>query len=139
MRQIDALRLGLAALLLLFEACSSCNSNHPAGPGNPSAECECLEYPFPKACESKCGMKEFIVKGVDEQSNTAKVAPLNQPSQEQTIPLSALQTGQIRALQAGSHIQVLYKKTGGSQPVIKPLRLNLMKDVPSKMKAVPPK
>jgi hypothetical protein len=128
MRKRAAVRLALVIFMLLFGACKSSPPNSPASSTKPPTECECVEYPFPQDCDAKCGMMEFIVKGVDQNNKTVEVASANQPSEERTIPLSGLQASQIPVLQPGAHIQVLFKKTEGTQSVIKPLRLNLLRE-----------
>jgi len=127
MRRISIPRLAVAMCALGLVACKSPsgpkpgpNPSNPPGGTNTQAECACVEYPFPKGCETQCGMTEFIVKQINPQNNTVEVTTPQQPSQTRTIPLSSLDAHQI---QAGSHIQVLFKKAQSSESQIKPLRV----------------
>jgi len=130
MRRISIPRLALAMGTLGLVACKSPtgpqpnpNSSNPPAGTNTQAECACVEYPFPKKCETQCGMTEFIVKQINPQNNTVEVTTPQQPSQTRTIPLSSLDAHQIQEVQAGSHIQVLFKKSQSSESQIKPLRV----------------
>jgi hypothetical protein len=130
MKGISIFRLGLIACTVWLVACKSPSgpkpsphsSNPPAGT-NTQAECACVEYPFPKECETQCGMTEFIVKQINPQNNTVEVTTPQQPSESRTIPLSSLDARQMQELQAGSHIQVLFKRSQSSGSQIKPLRV----------------
>jgi hypothetical protein len=123
MRRLPAIRLAMLVSVLFFAACSSTGPGSTTGTSNQTTACSCVEYPFPKQCDSQCGMKEFVVIGVDQKSKTLEVSPPNQPLERQTISLAKLPAAQITTLQAGSHIQILYKKAGQAQSAIKPLRL----------------
>lgn len=130
MKFISIFRLGLAACTLSLVACSSPSgptpgphSSNPPGGTTGQAECACVEYPFPKECETKCGMTEFIVKQINSHNNTVEVTTVQQPSESRTIPLSSLNASQVQELKAGSRIQVLFKRSQTSGSQIKPLRV----------------
>lgn len=146
MRRGEAFRAGAVLWMTLSLACKpsppSHSPNNPSGSGtpagkgragggqNPPSECACVEYPFPPQCDKQCGMTEYIVKNVNAANHTVEVAPRDRPAEVRTIPLDSLQPGQVPNLEAGSQIQVLFKKTNSAQLAMKPLRI--MKVQPSK-------
>lgn len=118
MTETKTFRLGLV-ICIVATACGN-----PPGQNDKNQTCTCLEYPFPAECASVCKLSEAVVQSVNQNSIVVKVPGPNsaQPPEERTIPISAMQPGQIQDLRPGSKVQVLSKVENG-KPVIKSLHL----------------
>lgn len=111
MRETRTFSLGLVICILVI-ACT-----HQPFQKNKNETCTCIEYPFSAGCASVCKLSEAVVQSVNQNNIVVKVPGPNsaQPSEERTIPISALQPRQIQDLRPGSSIQVLSRLRTASQ------------------------
>jgi len=111
-------RLGLVICIVV----TGCGK--PTTQKDKNETCTCIEYPFPAECASQCKLSEAVVQSVNQNTIVVRVPGPNspQPWEERTIPISAMQPGQIQDLRPGSKVQVL-SKVEDRKAVIKSLHL----------------
>ena len=110
----------IACAVLLTLSCACKNSGPspadptatetaPAIPAAASDTCSCDQFPFPKACASKCEAEETVIKSVNLQDNTA-VVQIQKSGQtvNETVALKSLPSGE--PIKAGASFTALSKK-----------------------------
>jgi hypothetical protein len=104
-------------LTLSFGACSSNPSpggqttteTDPAIPGAASDACSCDQFPFPKACASKCEAEESVIKSVNLKNDTAVVQlQKSGVTVNETVALKSLPASE--PIQEGARFTALSKK-----------------------------
>ena len=100
MRRSQGLLAGLQAVAILLTGC-----------GKQETQCECIVFPFPVGCDSKCGVTHATVESVQKDSITVRLEHLNgAPAETRTIPRADLKLPEAETIQPGAKVLLTFSK-----------------------------
>ena len=98
--------VNVVCMFLFLSFSNACNK--PQGPQG-TVVCACDQFPFPKACSSRCETGQVQIESVNAKNQTAMIVIRHgAQSESQTIPLARLPVG-VPA-QRGASFTALLKK-----------------------------